>query len=85
MESQGVNSAGVSVAGGISADCNATDDTANDFGLGEGMLQSALDYIANGTCDTEIVVASRSLDGQEKSAPKLLKSAEHLLLESIRE
>lgn len=55
MEAQGVNASGVSVAGGIQADCYAVDDPTRRFGNQsgemEGMLQSALDFFVYGTCD----------------------------------
>lgn len=55
MEAEGVNANGVSVAGGIEANCYAADDYTRGFGGSgdnlEGMLESALDYVLNGTCD----------------------------------
>ena len=66
MEAQGVNANGVSVAGGITPDCFAEDDPTRNFGGGgdnvEGMLLSALDYVAFGTCDVgaPIVAARKS-------------------------
>ena len=63
MKAQGVNSNGVSVAGGIPADCYATDDPTRPFGtdeeVAEGMLQSALAYINDGICDVGPAVAKR--------------------------
>jgi C-terminal processing protease CtpA/Prc len=55
MKAKGVNAAGVSVEGGIAADCYATDDRTRNFGRSsgetEGMLLSSLDYLVYGTCD----------------------------------
>ena len=55
MEAQGVNANGVSVAGGITADCFAADDVTRDFGVSngviEGMLRPAADYLVFGTCE----------------------------------
>lgn len=54
MEAQGVNANGVSVAGGITADCYAADDVTKDFGVNngviEGMLGAAADYVVFGSC-----------------------------------
>lgn len=54
MEADGVNANGVSVSGGIEADCFAEDDVTRDFGNQsgsiEGMLSASLDYLLNGTC-----------------------------------
>lgn len=60
-----LNANGVSVAGGIPADCYAEDDLARNFGLQsgsvEGMLRGAFDYLALGTCETAPTpLASRS-------------------------
>ena len=65
MEAQGVNANGVSVINGIPADCYAADDLSRNYGLQsgavEGMLQSALDYITDGTCNgAPLVAASRN-------------------------
>ena len=64
MEVQGVNADGVSVVGGIPADCYAADDLARDFGQQsgslEGMLNKGIDYLRNGACDAAPVIASRS-------------------------
>ncbi|MEM7256040.1 MAG: S41 family peptidase [Pseudomonadota bacterium] len=65
MEAQGVNANGVSVAGGIPADCYATDDPTRPFGIQngepEGMLNAALDYYHYGTCDVGPAIAKRSI------------------------
>lgn len=64
MEAQRVNANGVSVAGGIAADCYATDDPTRPFGIQndepEGMLKAALDYYQLGTCDVGPAIAKRS-------------------------
>ncbi|MBX2879096.1 MAG: hypothetical protein KTR32_04140, partial [Granulosicoccus sp.] len=64
MEAQGTNSNGVSVIGGIPADCYAADDLSRNFGLQsdsiEGMLQSALNYVTDGSCSAAPVTAARS-------------------------
>lgn len=58
MHSEFFNSAGVSVAGGITADCYAEDDLTEDFGFDrdgnsfEGMARSAADYLVSGTCNS---------------------------------
>jgi len=60
LEAEGLNASGVSVYGGITADCAASDDVTSNFGGNngntngntEGMLRSALDYILNGNCET---------------------------------
>jgi len=87
MTTQGVNSVGVGVAGGISADCYAADDLSNDFGLGEGMLESALNYIANGTCLAAPAIAAHSADALNRKSieTRELKSDEQLLLDRIIE
>jgi hypothetical protein len=68
MEIEYLNANGVSVAGGLPADCFAADDLTRNFGLQsgsvEGMLLGALEYLALGTCETAPTpLASRS---QEK-------------------
>jgi C-terminal processing protease CtpA/Prc len=65
MHAQGVNAEDLSVAGGIAADCFAEDDTTRNFGSQsgsvEGMLQSAIIFATEGTCDTAPAqIASRS-------------------------
>ena len=61
LEAEGFNASGVSVFGGIAADCHAVDDLTRDFGLEsggiEGMLESGADYIVFGSCDTAPVLA----------------------------
>ena len=63
MEAQGVNSNGVTVAGGIEADCFAADDVTRDYGSRsgslEGMLASSLDFLLNGTCDASPTFAKQ--------------------------
>jgi len=81
MRTRGVNANGVSVAGGISADCYAKDDLTNNFGPGEGMLQSALNYLVDGSCQAApTTIAARS--GHKRSAPK---TAEIKMFESMNE
>lgn len=72
VEAEGFNAAGVSVYGGIAPTCHATDDRTSDFGIHpdtgrlEGMLESALDYVVFGDCDTnfpQAKQASNSADG----------------------
>ena len=69
MEADGVNASGVGVAGGIPADCFASDDLTSDFGLNtstneiEGMLQSAADYLVLGTCDASPLTKRPSAEG----------------------
>jgi len=80
MQLQGVNANDVSVAGGIIADCYAEDDTSNDFGLGEGMFGSAVDYLVNGTCEVApMTIATRSR-GNEAPRP-----TETIMLDSFSE
>ena len=71
MEAEGFNAAGVSVSGGITADCIAQDDLTRDFGTNEngleGMLQSAYDFIVAGTCDT-VIQATISEDSRDAAA-----------------
>lgn len=68
IEVEGFNAAGVSVFGGIPADCYAADDLTRDFGLSEsngleGQLLAGLNFISNGTCETEpAMIASRQAD-----------------------
>lgn len=58
IEAERVNADGVSVFGGIAADCPAQDDLTRDFGLNigddgvnpEGMLFAAVNYIYSGSC-----------------------------------
>ena len=63
MEAEGVNSIGVTVAGGVDADCFAADDLTRDYGNRsgsiEGMLGSSLDYLLSGTCDASPTFAKR--------------------------
>ena len=63
MEAEGVNALGVTVAGGIPADCFAVDDVTRDYGNGsgsiEGMFASSLDFLLNGTCDASPTFAKR--------------------------
>ncbi len=70
MEAQGVNASGVSVAGGIAADCYAADDTTRNFGINEGqiegMLGSALDYFVLGSCDNGAALAKRTTQSHSK-------------------
>jgi len=64
MEAEGVNSVGVTVAGGIAADCFAADDLTRDYGNRsgsiEGMLGSSLDFLLNGTCEASPVFAKQA-------------------------
>jgi len=65
LEAEGFNAAGVSVFGGIPADCFAGDDLTRDFGLGldagglEGMLRAGADYFVFGRCDSAPVVQAK--------------------------
>jgi len=56
MSAQGVNASGVSVFGGIAADCAATDDLTREFGVIdgniEGMARTAANYLVFGSCNT---------------------------------
>ncbi|MBX2880334.1 MAG: hypothetical protein KTR32_10405 [Granulosicoccus sp.] len=64
MQAQGVNANGVSVTGGISADCYAADDLTQNFGNQsggiEGMLLKGLDNIVFGICDAAPAIARQS-------------------------
>ena len=59
IEAEGFNAAGVSVFGGVAANCYAKDDPTRDFGFNpdtgelEGMARAAFDYVVFGTCNTE--------------------------------
>jgi len=63
MEAEGVNSNGVTVAGGIPADCFAADDLTRDYGNRsgsiEGMLGSSLDYLLSGACNASPTFAKQ--------------------------
>ena len=76
IEAEGFNSAGVSVFGGIAPTCYAKDDRTLGFGLDantgavEGMLSTALDYVAAGTCLTgppSTVIAANSEQARSKA------------------
>jgi len=60
MQTESVNAAFVSVAGGVDANCYASDDFLTEFGSNEGMLKTALDYVRDGICLAEPQIASRS-------------------------
>ena len=64
MQSQRVNAANVSVAGGIEADCYAEDDLIRNFGLEsgsmEGMLLSGLNNVVFGTCEQPPVTIAQA-------------------------
>lgn len=83
IEAEGVNAAGVSVFGGITAACYAKDDRTRDFGFDadtgklEGMLESALNYIASGTCLTEPLLTAK----QSLSTPAQHDRAKYLAVE----
>jgi len=83
MEAEGFNAAGVSVFGGISADCIAQDDLTRDFGTNEdgleGMLQSAYDFIVDGTCDT-VIQAAASDDSRNASANRAFLPASSAIM-----
>lgn len=80
IEAEGTNAAGVSVFGGIPATCYAADDRTRNYGIDvdtgklEGMLESALDYVVYGVCETVLPQAeqptlqarNRLLDRQTK-------------------
>ncbi|OED41038.1 hypothetical protein AB833_10595 [Chromatiales bacterium (ex Bugula neritina AB1)] len=63
LQAEGFNANNVSVYGGIAPSCGATDDLTRNFGYStdggttEGMLQSAIDYIVQGTCNTPATAA----------------------------
>ncbi len=65
MKARGVNNSGVSVEGGLAADCYARDDVTRDFGKRsgeiEGMLLSSLDYFVAGTCNAAPFAKAASL------------------------
>jgi len=65
MEAEGFNAAGVSVNQGIAADCFATDDLSQDFGLAggnlEGLAQAGADYLVFGRCDGAAIASAGSL------------------------
>ena len=84
MSAQGVNASGENVFGGIAADCAASDDLTRDFGVAdtgsesvviEGMVKSAADYLAFGSCQAtqvaQATVATR-LDQNSAQAAELL-------------
>jgi len=81
LEAEGFNAAGVSVSGGIAADCHAVDDQTRDFGRDsgsvEGMLRSAADYIVFGTCDSAPVLAKSNDTAAAVSSS--IKNAEPIL------
>lgn len=64
LQAEGFNANNVSVYGGIAPSCGATDDLSHNFGMGtngestEAMLQSAIDYIVQGSCATPLSVAN---------------------------
>ncbi len=62
MEAEGFNANDVSVFGGIAADCFAEDDFSRPFGTStagtEGMLQSAVDFIVDGTCNPDPFISA---------------------------
>ncbi|MDB4223180.1 S41 family peptidase [Granulosicoccus sp.] len=65
IEAEGINAVGVSVFGGIPATCYAADDRTRNFGIDvetgklEGMLESALDYVVYGDCQTVLPQAEQ--------------------------
>lgn len=50
IEAENVNANGVSVLGGIAADCYARDDVTNDYGAKEGMFNAGVSYLVDGAC-----------------------------------
>lgn len=82
IEAEGFNAAGVSVFGGIPADCIAIDDRTRNFGFDpetravEGMLETALDYLLFGTCDVQTIVAKQT-SAYDNAQSKLLAEDEN--------
>lgn len=80
MSAQGVNASGVSVFGGIAADCVASDDLTRDFGVSdgsiEGLVRSAAEYLVFGRCD----VGTQTKLDSEYSDPAWLLSYDEMSL-----
>jgi len=77
LEAEGFNAAGVSVFGGIPADCAASDDQTRDFGLAsgeiEGMLRAGADYLVFGACESALLAKGNDSAGVfSAKAPTLL-------------
>jgi len=76
MEAEGVNSDGVTVAGGIEADCFAADDVTRDYGAGsgsiEGMFASSLDFLLNGSCNAGPTFAKQPVTTSDLFSEELL-------------
>ena len=92
MEAVVVNAASVGVFNGLAADCFAEDDLRRDFGTSvngtEGMLQSAIDYLVNGTCNQDpLTLAQRSLRSEagSESPLSILHESRRPLLELVEE
>jgi len=75
MQTESVNAVGVSVAGGIRADCSASDDIFQGFGSNEGMLSTALDYLQDGSCIVPSTIAARASAEAEASNPRYNENA----------
>ena len=82
LEGEGFNANGVSVYGGIEADCFAQDDTSVDWGIvgdnPEPMLLAAADSIVFGTCNTapNTTLAARAAGKQSELSYQPLQTAE---------
>lgn len=74
MQTQGVNAAGVSVAGGITPTCYAADDLTSEFGKSEGMFRKALGYVLYGSCDIPTLTKKRSTPVPPRTHEALLNS-----------
>ncbi len=81
LEGEGFNANGVSVVGGIPADCFAQDDISADWGIvgdnPEPMLLAAADSIVFGTCETpDTTIASREAGKQTEMSYQPVQTAE---------
>lgn len=82
LEGEGFNANGVSVYGGIAADCYAQDDTSVDWGIvgdnPEPMLLAAADSIVFGTCNAapSTTLASRAAGKQSELSYQPQQTAE---------
>ncbi len=67
LQAEGFNADDVSVYGGVAPSCGASDDVTRGFGVAaagpsvEGLLDSALDYLVHGTCDTPTLASGPAL------------------------
>lgn len=78
MDTHGYNAAGVSVLGGIEADCWAEDDITRDFASGasrseptEAMLDTALNYAFFGTCLAPPITKNTTENNKALTSPPL--------------